>query len=65
MIEGLEDAPKLSDKGGLVLSCVSDGEITPAEASSLLSAIASQARILEVDELERRVAALEAGNETQ
>jgi hypothetical protein len=54
------DAKELSDKGDLILVNVADGEIAPAEASSLMNAISSQARILEVDELERRITELES-----
>ena len=61
-IEGMADVKELSDKGGLVLANVAKGEITPAEAQHLMSAISSQARIIEVDELERRVAELESLN---
>jgi polyhydroxyalkanoate synthesis regulator phasin len=44
---------------------VANGEITPSEASSLMNAISSQARIIEVDELERRVSELENRNESK
>ena len=58
-IEGMADAKELSDKGDLILANVANGEITPSEASNLMNAISSQARILEVDELERRITDLE------
>ena len=64
-IENMEDAKELSDKGELILTTVANGEITPSEASNLMNAISSQARIIEVDELERRVAELEQGIETR
>jgi len=35
------------------------GQLTPSEASALLSALAAQARIVEIDELEFRVEQLE------
>jgi polyhydroxyalkanoate synthesis regulator phasin len=41
---------------------VANGKITPSEAQHLMTAISSQARIIEVDELERRVAELEHQN---
>ncbi len=59
IIEGMADAKELSDKGELILANVADGDITPSEASNLMNAISSQARIVEVDELERRVSELE------
>jgi len=49
----------LADQGATVLKALSDGEITPSEATAVMQAIASQARVLEVDELDRRVKALE------
>ena len=58
-IEGMEDTKELADKGDLILANVANGGITPSEASSLLNAISSQARILEADELERRITELE------
>ena len=64
-IVGMADAKELSDKGELVLVNVANGEITPSEAQHLMTAITSQARIIEVDELERRVAELEQANETR
>ena len=64
-IEGMADASGLSGKGELILANVANGEISPSEAQHLMTAISSQARIIEVDELERRVAELEQGNETR
>ena len=64
-IEGMADAKELSDKGELVLATVASGDITPSEAQHLMTAISSQARIIEVDELERRVAELEQSNGTR
>ena len=64
-IEGLDGCKELSGKGDIVLTSVASGAITPVEAQHLMSAISSQARIIEVDELERRVAELEQGNEAR
>lgn len=50
----------LSDHGSAVLTAVSAGKITPSQAGSLMQVISAQARIVEVSELEKRVAALEA-----
>ena len=47
----------------MILDHVAQGEITPVEASNLMRAISSQARIIEVYELEKRVAELEQRNE--
>ncbi len=65
IIEGMADAKELSEKGELVLVNIANGEITPSEAQHLMTAISSQARIIEVDELERRVSELEQGNEAR
>ena len=64
-IEGMAGTTDLSGKGELILVNVAKGEITPSEAQHLMTAISSQARIIEVDELERRVAELEQANETR
>ena len=49
-----------ADSARLVLSAVGAGEISPDAGATLLSALAAQARIIEVSELEGRIAALEA-----
>jgi hypothetical protein len=64
-IEGMESCKELSEKGDLILVRVATGDITPVEASSLMSAISSQAKIIEADELERRVSELENRNESR
>ena len=64
-IEGMESCKELSDEGDLILVRVATGDITPAEASSLMGAISSQAKIIEADELERRVSELENRNESK
>jgi hypothetical protein len=50
----------LAEKGQAVLTALGDGEMPPEVATAILQAIASQARIIEVNDLERRIAALEA-----
>ncbi len=64
-IEGMENCKELSEKGDLILEYVATGDITPAEASSLMGAISSQAKIIEADELERRVSELENRTESK
>ena len=63
--EGMEDAEELAGKGELILANASKGEITPAESQRLMNSISSLARIIEVDELERRVSELENRNASQ
>lgn len=49
-----------TEMGAVVLAAVSAGRITPDQADSIMRAIANQSRVIEVDELLRRVEALEA-----
>lgn len=50
----------LSDQGRAVLAAVASGEVAPSQGAALVAAIGSLARVVEVDELAARVAALEA-----
>ena len=52
----------LTDQARTILAALTGGDLTPDEASTLMQTVAAQARLIEVDELERRVAALEALN---
>ena len=54
----------LAAQGRAVLDALSAGSVTPSQASTIMQAIAAQARIVETDELERRVAALEKAKGT-
>jgi hypothetical protein len=54
----------LADKGQIVLTALGDGQLAPDVATAILQAIGSQARFVEVDEIERRLAALEARQAT-
>ncbi len=54
--------PSLAAKGDAIIKAMGDGTLTPDQAGTLLHAIGAQARIVEVDELERRLSALEAKN---
>lgn len=49
----------LTEQGRAVLRAVEAGELAPAQAAALLGAIGTLARVAEVDELTRRVEALE------
>ncbi len=48
-----------ADIGRSVLRAMALGEVTPDQASAMMAAIAAHSRIIEVYELERRIAALE------
>ena len=50
----------LTEKGKSVIEAVGRGELSPSDASSLLSGLTSQARVAEIDDLEQRVRELEA-----
>lgn len=54
----LPDGP-LTDQGRAVLAAAAAGTLTPGQASALLASIGALARITELDELERRLRALE------
>jgi hypothetical protein len=49
----------LTEQGRAVLGAVAAGELAPGQGAALLAAIGSLARVVELDELARRVAALE------
>lgn len=49
----------LTDKGHALLQAAADGEIPATLAASLMTALGALARVSEVDELARRIAALE------
>lgn len=49
----------LTARGTAVLEAVADGHLAPSQAAQLLTAIGTLARVVEVDELTARVAALE------
>ena len=49
----------LTERGQAVLGAVSAGELSPGQGAALIGAISSLARVVEIDELAARVAALE------
>jgi hypothetical protein len=48
-----------SDQARAVLRAVAAGELTPQQAGAILAGMAAAARVIETDELERRLEALE------
>lgn len=52
-------AGSLTDQGESILAAVGRAEITPGEAATLMGALAAQARLVEVEELEKRLEKLE------
>jgi hypothetical protein len=54
-----ESAGSLTEQGKTVLSALVSGRISPEDATTVMQALSAQARIIEVDQLEQRIAALE------
>jgi len=52
----------LADQAQQLMTAVAAGEITPDTAASLMQVLAAQARIIEISELEQRIASLEGAN---
>ncbi len=50
----------LTAKGHAVLQAAANGELAPTQAAALIGALGTLARVAEVDELTRRIEALEA-----
>jgi hypothetical protein len=49
----------LTDQGRTVLAAVAAGDLAPSQGAGLLASLGTLGKLIEVDELERRVAALE------
>ena len=60
MVDGIRCADSLTDKARAVLEAVAEGKIPPDVGAQLVTAIGTVARVAEVDELLRRIEALEA-----
>ncbi len=58
-------ADSLSAQGEAILQAAARGQITPAQASAMTTALAGLARIKEIGEFEERLAALEKAKATQ
>ena len=56
----LPDGGTLTAQGRAVLSAVANGQLAPSQGAALLGAIGTLARLIEIDELSERIAALEA-----
>lgn len=65
LVPALNNALALTDKAHAVLAAVADGSIPPDLGAQLVTAIGTVARVAEVDELTRRVAALEERHDKQ
>jgi hypothetical protein len=58
-------ADSLSAQGEAIIRAAARGQITPAQASAMTTALTGLARIKEISELEERIAALEAARGEQ
>jgi len=61
-IPGMQ-AGSLSERASAALEAAAKGELSPDTAAALVAAVGGLARIIEIDELERRIAALEERHE--
>ena len=59
----MESAQNASEAAGEVLKTVSDGDLTPVEATRIMGLIDSYRRTLELTEIENRLQALEASDD--
>ena len=50
----------LTEQGRAVLRAVADGDLAPGQGAALLASLGTLAKVREADELEVRIAALEA-----
>jgi len=60
----LPENATLSEQGQTIIQSVANGALTPDQAKTLLSGLGSQARLMEITELEKRIAALENKHES-
>ncbi len=62
-VPGLPEAGTLTAKADAIMGAVGRGEVPPDIGERLLAALGNYAKALELDELERRISALEQGGE--
>lgn len=62
-VPGIGEADTLTDKARVVLDAVAEGRVPPDIGAQLVTAIGTVARVAEMDELMRRIEALEKRNE--
>ncbi|TCT20636.1 hypothetical protein [Thiobaca trueperi] len=55
-------ADSLADVGRTVMQAVAQGRLTPSEGSTLMSGLSQLGKVIESDELARRIDALERGH---
>lgn len=52
----------LTEQGQKIINAAGESKITPGDAAKMLQALATQARIIEIDDLEKRITTLEKRN---
>lgn len=55
----LDMSAALADQGKAIIQALANGQIAPGQASQILTGLGAVARLVELDELEKRIAALE------
>ena len=60
----LPENATLSEQGQIIIQSVANGVLTPDQGQALLSGLGSQARLMEITELEQRITALENKHES-
>lgn len=53
----------LTEQGRSAIAALASGQLAPTQAAQLMTALAGLAKLIETDELERRIAALEQNRE--
>ncbi len=61
-LAAMSAAQTLTSKADAIVAAAAGGELTPTQAVALMQTLTGLARAVEVDELTRRVAALEEGS---
>lgn len=61
-IDGLSAAEGLTAQGNAIIAALAEGHISTSDAAHAMQSISQLARVTEIDELEQRVARLEAEN---
>ena len=64
-IENFDEAKTLSEKAILIVGAVADGMVPPDVGANLIAALGSTAKIIETDELMKRVEVLENDGKKQ
>lgn len=62
-LPALKKAQTLTEKADAVLGAIADGELPPDVGASLVDALGKLAKLKEMDDMERRLEALEKANE--